>query len=91
MDGWQATQRFSLIPGDILKVGVSGPKRFTVCLSNTVSKKRFEIVEKSPETKNWKGTWQIFEPGNYWIVVQPSGESPFWVQVKVELKPKAEE
>jgi len=90
LEGWKATEPHRLRKGDRIKVSVSGDHRFKAHLAHTprAKAKRFESLKSSAETKDWRGLWEIDADGEYVIVVEPSGDSPFWVRVDVELEEK---
>ena len=86
LEGWKSTQVFYLQKDDKIRVTASGPKRFTVHLASDLSTKKFKSLRKTSETKSWTGTWEMNADGSYAIVIEPAGETPFWVKTRVDRK-----
>ena len=86
LEGWKSTQVFLLHKDDKIRVTASGPKRFIVHLASDLSTKKFKSLRKTSETKSWTGTWEMNADGSYTIVVEPAGETPFWVNIRVDRK-----
>lgn len=86
---WAATNPHDFKAGATLRTSIYGPHRFTVHLVDAQlllppRRRKYEAIESTQETMKVVRDWRIPRNGRYAFIVDPVGNAPFHVSVKVD-------
>jgi len=86
LDQKQVVSIQNLKKGDTFRISIEGSKRFTSFLTKAPSQNRKDAILICPEAKRWKDEIAIPKDGDFNLVIDSYGASPFSVTVKVDKR-----
>ncbi len=85
----QAIDLRQLEKGAHLLIQLNGDRRFKSFMQRTALGSKAPYCLVGPESKSWETEWDVFEEGQYKLIVEPSGQSAFNVCIIVKQRKQA--